>query len=61
MSIFVTEIAFEGNLQVINLAKASILLASIISCTLAYVCIEIMPSLTGFYSKLASKNFILNK
>ncbi|MBW4863322.1 Na+/H+ antiporter NhaA [Paraclostridium sordellii] len=61
MSIFVTEIAFEGNLQVINLAKASILLASIISCTLAYACIEIMPSLTGFYSKLTSKNFILNK
>lgn len=64
MSIFVTEIAFEGNLQVINLAKVSILIASIISCTLAYIGIETMPNIVSLYSKSIlkkSKKLALNK
>lgn len=64
MSIFVTEIAFEGNIQVINLAKFSILIASVISCTTAYLAIEMMPKLSKLYYKVSlkkSKNIILNK
>ena len=60
MSIFVTEIAFEGNIQVINLAKFSILIASIISCSLAYVGIESMPKIVKLYCR-KYKKLALNK
>ena len=60
MSIFVTEIAFEGNLQAINLAKFSILIASLLSCTLAYIGIETMPKIVKIYCK-KSKKLALNK
>lgn len=50
MSIFVSEIALESNMVALSLAKVSILIAAIISCTLAFLSINILPNL---FKKLA--------
>ncbi|MGL4773635.1 MAG: Na+/H+ antiporter NhaA [Clostridium sp.] len=43
MSIFVSEIAFAGYDNALNIAKVSILIAAIISCTMAYLFINVFP------------------
>ena len=41
MSIFVAEIAFTGNENVLNIVKISILLAAIITCLIASIAINL--------------------
>ncbi|WP_066893396.1 Na+/H+ antiporter NhaA [Clostridium nigeriense] len=41
MSIFVSEIAFEGNENILNIVKISILLAAIITCLIASIAINL--------------------
>lgn len=41
MSIFVSEIAFEGNKNILNIVKISILLAAVITCLIASIAINI--------------------
>lgn len=50
MSIFVSEIAFEGNALILDIAKVSILVAAVLSCLLALV--------STTYSAKARKKFL---
>ena len=47
MSIFVSEIAFKGNHELINLSKISILLSAVISIIITYI----VATMINFYKK----------
>jgi NhaA family Na+:H+ antiporter len=47
MSIFVSEIAFDGNPELINMSKVSILLSAVISIIITYI----VATLINFYKK----------
>ena len=47
MSIFVSEIAFKGNHELINLSKIAILLSAVISIIITYI----VATMINFYKK----------
>lgn len=51
MSIFVAEIAFESNVDIVNISKVSILSASVISIFLTYIIVNVSYSIRGRYQR----------
>lgn len=47
MSIFVSEIAFEGNQSLVDISKVSILLSSVVTIFISYIIIVVVPEISA--------------